>query len=119
MLRHFAQTVCDAVLLRLQPPPPQASDVERSTGLVSFTRDVPFSPLEDKVTTCVMVAQADNAKVDLTAWALLQETARDAKARVVLQNLAVQWWAHNMKREAMSWWNRNGRDPKNLATILS
>jgi hypothetical protein len=68
MLRYFAQTVCDALLLRLQPSHLLALDVDRSKGLAGFTHDVPFLPLEDKVTTRVAAAQADDAEVNLTAW---------------------------------------------------
>jgi hypothetical protein len=117
MLRCFAQSVFDAVLLRLGGR--HSGDVNKlaSGSLPGFTRDVPFSPLEEKVSTRVAAAQADNAKVDLAAWSSPQVTEEEAKVWVILSWFAVRWWAYNMGREALSWWNRNGRDPKDLAAI--
>jgi hypothetical protein len=98
MLQCFAQSVCNAMLLRLDASCLDLSKNIKSTGLLGFTQDVPFSPLKEKVTTCVAAAQADDAKVDLLAWSLPQETAEEAKARVILCNFAVWWWAHNLKK---------------------
>jgi hypothetical protein len=117
MLRCFAQSVFDAVLLRLGAVHFGSIDIEASCSLPGFTRDVPFSPLEEKVVTQVTAAQADDAEVDLAALSLPQETQREAKARVILRWFDFCWWAHNLKREAMAWWNRNRRDPKDLAAI--
>ncbi len=117
MLRCFAQSVFDAVLLRLGSR--HAGDVNKlaSDSLLGLTRDVLFSPLKEKVLTQVAATQADDAKVDLTAWSSPQETEEEAKARVILRWFAVRWWAYNLGQEAMSWWNRNGWDPKDLAAI--
>jgi hypothetical protein len=41
----------------------------------------------------------------------------EAQARVVLRHFAARWWAYNLNKEAMQWWNRNGRDPQDLAAI--
>ena len=51
MLRCFAQSVFDAVLLRLGGR--HSGDVNKlaSGSLPGFTRDVPFSPLKEKVST--------------------------------------------------------------------
>jgi hypothetical protein len=105
------------MLLRLDASCPDLSKNVKSTRLLGFTRDVPFSPLKEKVTTRVADAQADNVEVDLLAWSLPQETAEEAKARVILCNFAVRWWAHNLKRETMRWWNQNVRELKDLAAI--
>ncbi len=78
MLRCFARSVFDAVLLRLGSR--HSGDVNKlaSSSLLGFTRDVPFSPLEEKVSTRVAAAQADNAKVDLAAWSSPQEREEEA-----------------------------------------
>jgi hypothetical protein len=51
MLRCFAQSVFDAVLLKLGSR--HSGDVSKlaSGSLPGFTRDVPFSPLKEKVST--------------------------------------------------------------------
>jgi hypothetical protein len=76
------------------------------TELLGFTWDVPFSPLEEKVTTYVAAVQAEDAEVNLLAWSLQQETAKEAKASVILCNFTIWWWAHNLKREARCWCER-------------
>lgn len=116
MLRCFAQSVCEAILTNLEGH--QVDSNSGTSGVVrGLTSDVPFSPLEAKVTTRLTGAQADQAEVDLSAWAFPMETSEQAKARVVLRRFAVRWWAFNLRREAMQWWNRNGRDPRDLAAI--
>jgi hypothetical protein len=52
--------------------------------LLGFTWNIPFSPLEEKVTTQATVAQADDAEVDLAAWSPPQETEEETKAQVIL-----------------------------------
>ena len=47
---------------------------------VGKTDDVPFTPLEGNVDTA---AQADDAEVDLSTWALPDETQEQAAARQV------------------------------------
>ena len=116
MLQCFAQSVCEAILTNLEGH--QVDSNSGTSGVVrGLTSDVPFSPLEAKVTTRLTAAQADQAEVDLSAWAVPMETSEQAKARVVLRRFAVRWWAFNLRREAMPSWNRNGRDPRDLAAI--
>jgi hypothetical protein len=91
--------------------------VHRFSTLPGLTRDVPFSPLEKKVSTQFTAAQADDAKINLAAWFPPQETEEEAKVQVILRQFVIRWWAHNLSQEAMRWWNRNGEDPKDLATI--
>ena len=45
--------------------------------------------MEGKAMTRVAAAQADDAEVDLSAWALPGETLEEARARDVLRHLAV------------------------------
>jgi hypothetical protein len=85
--------------------------------MVGFTRDIPFSPMEIKASTCLGAAQADDAEVDLLAWALPDEMNEQANARNVLRRLAVRWWARNIAKEAYSWWRANGKDPEDLVAL--
>ena len=66
-------------------------------GLVGLTSDVPFTPLEQRASTRVSAAQADDAEVNLTAWASPDETAEEAKACVILRRFAVRWWTHILR----------------------
>jgi len=60
--------------------------------------------MEVKASTRVGAAQADDAEVDLSAWALPEETIEQANARIVLWRVAVRWWARNIAKEALTWW---------------
>jgi hypothetical protein len=112
MLRCFVQSVCDAILLKLHSGNEEGPDEQVLTaGSRGFTSDIPFSPLEAKATTRVAAAQTDFAKVDLSTWSPPAETEKEAWAREVLRQFAARWWAHNLAKEAMQWWNWNGRDP--------
>jgi hypothetical protein len=92
--------------------------LESNTNLsptVGLTWDVAFTPMEAKATTCIVSAQADNAEVNLSAWALPGETVEQAQARDVMRRFAIRWRASNLSKEAMGWWSSNGKDPKDLA----
>jgi hypothetical protein len=117
MLWCFVQAMCDAILLKLQGGVIIPGKDKVTGGLKGLTRDIAFSPLEEKATTWVVAAQADFAEVDLVAWSLPSETREEAKARVVLRRFVSQWWAYNLAKEAMQWWNWNGHDPQDLAAI--
>ncbi len=117
MLQCFAQAVCNAILLKLHTcfeEPPEVEVRASSRGLMS---NIPFFPLEEKATTRVTAAQADDVKVDLLAWSSPLETEFKAQARVVLRRFAARWRAYNLNREAMRWWNWNGCKPQDLAAI--
>ena len=110
MLRSFAQAVFDAILLKLHTSIEEPPEAEVQASSRGFMSNIPFSPLEKKATTRVTAAQADDAEVDLSAWSYPSETEVEAQARVMLRRFTARWWAYNLKREAMWWWNRNGRD---------
>jgi hypothetical protein len=57
-------------------------------------------------------AVTDNAAIELSYWALPNETPIQTKARIVLRNLAHTWWVSNVSREAHEWLARNGLHPK-------
>jgi hypothetical protein len=115
MLRCFAQSACDAILLKLDGVHDRR-DLALA-GSRGFTSDVPFSPLEAKASAWLTAAQADDAEVDLSAWAFPSETIEKARARVVLRRFVLRWWVFNLRRETMRWWNRNRRDPRDIAAI--
>ena len=118
MLRRFVQAACDAILLNFYNAGGQdLTDHTPFRYTKGLTCDIPFSPLEDKVTTRVGAAQTDFAEVDLTAWASPSETEEVARARVILRRFAARWWAYYLERDAMRWWNSNGRDPTDLEAI--
>ncbi len=90
MLQCFAQAACEAILLKLQVVTPAAGGVKAPYSLAGLSSDVPFIPLEQKASTRVAAAQADDAEVDLTAWASPDETAEEAKAHEILRRFAVR-----------------------------
>jgi hypothetical protein len=115
MLQCFAQAVCDSILQKLQGGPIITEKGEAPDGLKGLTREIGFSPLKEKATTRVAAAQADFAEIDLLAWSLPSETIEEAKARVVLRQFVSRWWAYNLEKEAMRWWNWNGCNPQDFA----
>ncbi len=84
---------------------------------MGLTRDVPFTPMEVKATTRIAAAQANDAEVDLSAWALPGETIEQARSRDVLRRFVIQGWATYLSKEAMQWWKSNGKNPKDLTAI--
>ena len=117
MLRWFLQSVSNAILLKLCQVDCQSPDEESRGCSRGFIGNIPFSPLEVNATTRVAAAQAGDAEVDLSAWSSPSEMEEEAHARVILRWFAVHWWAYNLCREAMQWWNRNGRDPHDRTSI--
>jgi hypothetical protein len=99
MLRCFAQSACDAILLKLDGVHGRVD--EALAGSRGFTSDVPFSPLEGKASARLTAAQPDDAEVDLSAWALPSEMIDQARARVVLRQFVLRWWVLNLRREAI------------------
>jgi hypothetical protein len=117
MLRHFVQAVWDAILLNFYNGAQHLSEQVPRVGIKGFTSEIPFSPLEAKVTTRVATAQTDFAEVDLTAWSSPLETEEEAQERVVHRHCAAQWWAKHLERDAIGWWRSNGCKPLDLAAI--
>ncbi len=56
---------------------------------VGLTQDVAFMTMEEKATTQVGAAQANNAEVDLSTWALPGEIIEQACTRDVLWHFLV------------------------------
>jgi len=116
MLRQFTQYICNACLTRLSSGS-QTLGSDFFVPMAGLTRDIPFSSMEVKALTRIGAAQADDAEVDLLAWALPEETIEQANARIVLRRVAVRWWARNIAKEALTWWRANGKGLKDLAAI--
>jgi hypothetical protein len=90
MLCQFSQFNCDASLTRLSN---QSHSLELESSLsapmVGLTCGIPFSPMEIKASTRVGTAQANDAEVDLSAWAFPDKKDEQAHARNVLWHFAV------------------------------
>ena len=84
---------------------------------VGLTKDVAFSPLEVNVDTRAAATQADDVEVDLSTWALPNETLLQSKAWDVLRRFAVWWWARNLHQKAWKWWRENGKKPADANAI--
>jgi hypothetical protein len=105
MLRRFTQFICDASLTRLSKQShPLEVESSFSAPMAGLACDVPFSSVEIKASTRVGATRADDAEVELSAWALPDKTDEQVHARNVLRRFAVRWWACNIGYEAMSWW---------------
>ena len=105
MLRSFAFTAGETLLPHTNPVPPPALSL--FPGKAS---DVPFSPMEEAVSTRVKAAQADDAEVDLSQWAEPGETEEVANARAVLRRFSVRWWAKHQEKIARRWLKNLGPD---------
>ena len=62
-------------------------------------------------------ALADDAAVDLSYWAMPNETPAQSLAREFLRRFAHRWWVYNLAKEAYSWLRTNGNTPKDRAAI--
>ncbi len=116
MLRVFAYAASEAVrdlfyenTIATRPP--------GTSITVGLTRDIAFSPMEERVETRVAAAQADDAEVDLSNWAMPNETPEQAAARNVLRRLVVRWWADFKTKQAWTWWRENGKRPEDKEAI--
>ena len=101
IVRSFVFKLCD-----LFAPTDLDERVDRAVGL---TTDVPFSPLEQAVSTRLTAAKADNAEVDLSLWALPEESEEETRARAVLRRFALRCWVRMQERSACAW--LAARDP--------
>ena len=95
MLRSLTFKACELLL------PPGESDIEESQRqAVGLTMDIPFSPLERDTESKITAATVDDAEVNLSQWALPNETEKQAKARVVLRRFAAKWWRYYQEKLA-------------------
>jgi hypothetical protein len=78
------------------PPPVVTIKVVKS-------EDVPFTPLEDLAEVRAEAACPDDAEIDLSTWALENETEEQFLARNVLRHFAVRWWAYYHTKKAYEW----------------
>ncbi len=78
MLWCFAQAACDAILLKLHTCFEELPEVEVQASSRGLMSNIPFSPLEEKATTRVTAAQANDVEVDLLAWSSPLETEVEA-----------------------------------------
>ena len=62
-------------------------------------------------------ALADDAGVELSYWALPNETPEQTKARHLLRVFAHLWWVYNLAREAYAWLKANGNLPRDKEAI--
>ena len=86
--------------VRLHDGESNATEGRATTGR---TTDIPHSPLERKEEAGRAAAMEDHAAVDLSVWALPDETPVQASARETIRKRAVAWWAFNVERDAKSW----------------
>ena len=102
MLRSFVFTAGEALIpANLSVPPSQLPPPGK-------TSDTPFSPMEEAVSTRVKAAQADNAAVDLSQWALPNETEKTSNSREIIRRLVMKWWALYQEESALRWLKNQG-----------
>lgn len=117
--RSFAESIA-ALRLRLTSPPGKIlravsyhllesylspSDVVSSVVTIQAgkSEDIPFSPLETSADVRAEAACPDDAEIDLSIWAPLDETPQQASSRVLLRRFAVRWWAEYHSQQAQHW----------------
>ena len=83
----------------------------------TLSTDIRFKPLEEATDTRVAAALSDYAEVDLSNWALKDETEEQSKARIVLRRFAVRWWKTNLAREGQAWLRNNGNHKQDALAI--
>jgi hypothetical protein len=77
---------------------------------VKKSKDILFKPLEEMAEVRAEAACPDDAEIDLSTWALPDETPEIAQARTVLRRFAVRWWAYYQTKKALEWLAQGHRD---------
>ena len=85
--------------------------------VIGKTKDIPFSPLEKTADVRMEAACADDAEIDLSTWALPNETIAQSKARACLRQVAVKWWSWSKISKVKAWLNKYGRCAKDHAGV--
>ncbi|KAL7527269.1 hypothetical protein ACHAXR_004033, partial [Thalassiosira sp. AJA248-18] len=118
MIRLFLGKAADAIVQEVMGAR-SLQNVNTTPGSlrVGMTKDIPFTPMEVKVDTRVEAKLADDAEVNLSTWAIPGETESEIKARIVLRQFAVRWWAYNLEKKAWLWWHAHGKDPIDAEAI--
>ena len=112
MLRSFAFSAGELLL------PDQVRVQEAPIDRHGLTTDIPFSPLEEKVTTRLKAAQSDNAEVDLSQWTIEGETPIIARARAGLRKFAAMWWGKHQAELGKKWLAaQDTYDPEDIKAI--
>ena len=116
ILRIFLSKAAEAIARQVLGTA-QFIEVRGKPTVAGLTKNITFTPMEDNVTTRIAASQADDAQIDLSIWALPNETPEQANAREVLRRFAARWWAYHQEKKAWEWWDANGKDPCDAAAI--
>ena len=90
------------------------SNPKNARGL---TKDIRTGPLEKLAEARVEAKLSDDAPVDYSLWALLEETPEEERARHVLRRFAVKWWAANIEKEARTWLENHDHDQRDVDAV--
>ncbi len=97
MIRSLLHTACGLVHSGFADAEPT---IELPPRDVVLTSEIPFSPLELKEASQAGAAKADDEDIDLSIWALPNETKAQRDARVVLRRFSTHWWIHHQAKVA-------------------
>eukprot|EP00804_Cyclotella_cryptica_P005665 CCRYP_000031-RA/>CCRYP_000031-RA protein AED:0.42 eAED:0.37 QI:0/0/0/1/1/1/2/0/485 len=82
---------------------PRATGILANSPHVGLMSAVKFSPMEQRAAVRLHAAMSDDREVDLTTWAMPDETPEQTEAREVLRRFVFKWWTHYQERKAMEW----------------
>lgn len=77
---------------------------------VKKSSNILFKPLEEMAKVRAEAACPDDAEIDLSTWALPEETPEITNARTLLRRFAVRWWAYYQTKKALEWLEQEPRD---------
>eukprot|EP00956_Cyclotella_meneghiniana_P001321 scaffold1440_cov23-Cyclotella_meneghiniana.AAC.2 len=112
MLTSMMFTVCQQMLEKLMPVRVHSFHTSGDRTAV-----VKLGLLETKGIQRAKAALPDDAGIELSYWALPNETDQQTHARALLRNFAHLWWVYNLAREAYAWLAANGNHPEDREGI--
>jgi hypothetical protein len=115
ILKTISFGLCQQILEATMPDTIQ--DFGPNPGAKGAKEGTLKSVMELKGIQRAKAALADDAGVELSYWALPNETPTQAAARDLLHRFAHHWWVVNLAREAHSWLAANGNHPKDAEAI--
>ncbi len=116
-MRRFLYQACLAILATTKTDQTAGSSPHAFPTDRGLTKDVPFSPQEEKASVRLAAACADDAQIEKLSWVLPNETPAQAWAKERIHSLAIQWWAWNLEREVRAWLVTHGNHVRNRTVV--
>ena len=113
IIRAFANPAFSFLLSKFQELHPTTVSTSSPKATAGLTKDIPFSPLELKDETGSAATKADDAGIDLSVWALEDETPAEGRARNLLRQVCLRFWKWKIETEGLQWLKDHPKHTRN------